>query len=225
MGRRKKKFPDNYILMTVEELEQEFQAELTKRQKRRIEIIDKCFECFCENGLERSGSDTLARYCNTSSANLFNNYFDTKDEMVIVCTARGMQMVENDFMERAPKSADEIEKFILEMPYITAELHGKKYRFMYQVYSSPRYLEEGKKFFNGVTERYTEYAKLLAPQLGIPWETVQGLIFIFVRACVHYAMFENEEYLKSQQKILIGMIHAIKQNPDLALSAIAAENA
>ena len=28
------------------------------------------------------------------------------------------------------------------------------------------------------------------------------LIFIFVRACVHYAMFEDEYYLKSQMEVL-----------------------
>ena len=28
------------------------------------------------------------------------------------------------------------------------------------------------------------------------------LIFIFVRACVHYAMFEDEYYLKSQIEVL-----------------------
>lgn len=27
---------------------------------------------------------------------------------------------------------------------------------------------------------------------------IQGMIYIFVRACVHYALFEEEEYLKLQ---------------------------
>ena len=26
----------------------------------------------------------------------------------------------------------------------------------------------------------------------------QGMIYVFVRACVHYALFEDEEYLKLQ---------------------------
>ena len=56
-----------------------------------------------------------------------------------------------------------------EISYWTAEKHGEKYRFMYQVYTSPKYREYGKKFFKGVTERYTEYAKSLEPKIGIPW--------------------------------------------------------
>ena len=53
-----------------------------------------------------------------------------------------------------------------------------------------------------MNERYTEYAKLLEPKLGIPYTTITPLIFIFIRACVHYAMFEDEYYLKTQMEVL-----------------------
>lgn len=46
------------------------------------------------------------------------------------------------------------------------------------------------------------HAKLLEPKNGIPYTTITSLIFIFVRACVHYAMFENEYYLKAQMEVL-----------------------
>ena len=64
------------------------------------------------------------------------------------------------------------------------------------------YIEHGKKFFEGVNARYTAYAKELEPKLGIPYTVITPLIFIFVRACVHYAMFEDEYYLKSQMEVL-----------------------
>ncbi|MCD7822973.1 MAG: TetR/AcrR family transcriptional regulator [Oscillospiraceae bacterium] len=182
---------------------------LSPKHRRILYLLDRCFDCICDLGLEHAGTGALAKYCGTSSANLFNNYFNDKDEIIVHCCARCMQKVEDDFMSRAPQNPSEIENYIMTMPYITAELHGKKYRAMYQIYSSPKYLDEGKKFFDGVTKRYTEYANQLAPKLGLPADAVQGLIFIFVRACVHYAMFENEEYLKSQQKILISMVHAM----------------
>ena len=46
------------------------------------------------------------------------------------------------------------------------------------------------------------HAKLLEPKNGIPYTTITPLIFIFVRACVHYAMFEDEYYLKAQMEVL-----------------------
>ena len=66
----------------------------------------------------------------------------------------------------------------------------------------PKYIEHGKKFFQGVNERYPQYAKELEPKIGIPYTVITPLIFIFVRACVHYAMFEDEYYLKTQMEVL-----------------------
>ena len=138
-------------------------------------------------------------------------YFGSKDNIVIESTALCMAKVEDDFMVRAPQSFDDIERFLREMPYVTAELHGAKYRFMYQVYSSPKYIEHGREFFKGVNVRYRRYAEILSGKLGLPVDFIQGMIYIFVRACVHYAMFGDEEYLNLQlQTIRTSLAMSIK---------------
>ena len=113
-----------------------------------------------------------------------------------------MSKVEDDFMAKAPNDVEGLWKFIDESPYWTAQKHGKKYRLMYQVYTHPKYLKYGQQFFNGVDKRYTEYAKNLEDKIGIPYEKLVPLIFIFIRACVHFALFEDEFYLKSQISVL-----------------------
>lgn len=109
-----------------------------------------------------------------------------------------MAKAKDHIIAKAPTSFEDIECFLNEKPYLTAKLHGKKYRFMYQVYSSPKYREQGKEFFKGVNVRYKEYADELSNKLGIPADYIQGTTYIFVRACVHYALFEDEEYLNLQ---------------------------
>ena len=165
--------------------------------ERRIAFLETCFEVFCKNGLERTSLKMLAEACGVTNGNLLY-YFDSKDNIVIQSTAHCMARVEDDFMARAPRSFGDIERFLREMPYITARLHGEKYRFMYQVYASPRYREHGIEFFRGVNVRYHQYAQLLSGKLGMPADFIQGMIYIFVRACVHYAMFEDEAYLQLQ---------------------------
>ena len=164
---------------------------------RRAALLETCFEVFCKNGLENTGLKMLAEACGVTNGALLY-YFETKDNIVIESTAHCMAKVEDDFMARAPRSFEDVERFLREMPYITAKLHGEKYRFMYQVYASPRYREHGKAFFQGVNVRYHQYAVLLSGKLGMPVYFIQGMIYIFVRACVHYALFEDEEYLKLQ---------------------------
>ena len=162
-----------------------------------MELLKICFDTFCENGLENTSMEKLSEACEVTNAALVY-YFGTKDNIIIESTAYCMANVENDFMVRAPKDFSDIERFLREMPYITARLHGEKYRFMYQVYASPRYREHSKKFFEGVNVRYGKYAELLSKKLGLPTDFIQGMIYIFVRACVHFAMFEDEKYLKLQ---------------------------
>lgn len=113
-----------------------------------------------------------------------------------------MEKVEDDFMALAPTSLEDVNRFLDEMPYWTKNKHGEKYRLMYQVYTHPKYYLEGKKFFEGVSKRYQEYAKKLESVIGISSDILTPLIFIFVRASVHYALFEDEYYLKSQIKVL-----------------------
>ena len=181
--------------------------------ERRIAFLETCFEVFCKNGLERTSLKMLAEACGVTNGNLLY-YFDSKDNIVIESTAHCMARVEDDFMARAPRSFGDIERFLREMPYITARLHGEKYRFMYQVYASPQYREHGIEFFRGVNVRYHQYAQLLSGKLGMPADFIQGMIYVFVRACVHYAMFEDEAYLQLQLGAIrtsLGAFMAVQQ--------------
>lgn len=178
------------------------------REEKTREIMEKCYECYCDNGLRDTGIKELGRYCGMTSANLYS-YFPCVDDIIVKSTAHCMAQVEQEFMAKAPENIDELYRFIEEVPYWAAEKYGKKYRLMYQVYTHPKYIEHGKKFFEGVNERYTEYAQRLSPKLGISVEELSGFIFLFVRATVHYAMFEDEFYLKTQIKSLKTLLSTI----------------
>lgn len=174
--------------------------EITYQIKKET-IMEACFNCYADNGLQGTGIKALAKASGVSSAALYT-YFENLDDIILQSTEYCMAKVENDFMSKAPKDPKDIERFINEIPYWTAHEHGKKYRLMYQVYTHPKFMDHGKKFFKGVNKRYSEYAKQLEPKIGIPAEVILPLIFIFVRACVHYAMFEDEYYLRSQLAVL-----------------------
>ena len=175
--------------------------------ERRVAFLETCFDIFCKNGLENTSLKMLADACGVTNGNLLY-YFGSKDNLVIEATAYGMAKVEDDFMEQAPTSFADIERFLREMPALTAKLHGAKYRFMYQVYASPKYREHGKAFFNGVNVRYRKYAEQLSGKLGLPADLIQGMTYLFVRACVHFALFEDEDYLQLQLNAIRASLRA-----------------
>ena len=171
------------------------------RRTKTIKIMETCFDCYAENGFTSVGVKAIADACGCSVTNLYQ-YFDNLDDLIIKSTEHCMSKVEDDFMAKAPADVEDLGRFIDEIPYWTAKKHGKKYRLMYQVYTHPKYREYCQKFFKGVDERYTQYARSLEPKLGIPFDKLTPLIFILIRACVHYALFEDEFYLKSQIAVL-----------------------
>lgn len=181
--------------------------------EKRVAYLETCFNVFCENGLENTGLKMLADACGVSNANLLY-YFGDKDNIIIEATAHCMAKVEDDFMANAPKDFEDVERFLREMPYLTAKLHGAKYRFMYQVYASPKYREQGKQFFKGVNLRYRKYAEQLSPTLRLPVELIQGITYLLVRACVHYALFEDEEYLQLQLDAIRASLQGIGAGRD-----------
>ena len=170
-------------------------------RRKKNEIMEKCYECYAEHGLGAVGIKGLAQACGCTSANLYT-YFADLDDLIVQSTAYCMSKVEDDFMAKAPASIEDVWRFIDEIPYWTAQKHGKKYRLMYQVYTHPKYFSHGKDFFAGVTRRYSEYAAELEGKIGIPKDILTPLIFILIRASVHYALFEDEFYLQSQLRVL-----------------------
>lgn len=168
---------------------------------KKIDLMEKCYRAFADLGLHGTGIRAVAKYsgCNAS---MIYTYFKDLDDLIIQSTAYCMSKVEQEFMAKAPVDVPDLWRFIDEIPYWTAKEHGKKYRLMYQVYTHPKYRTYGQEFFAGVDQRYTEYAKLLEGKLGIPYQKLTPLIFILIRACVHYALFEDEFYLKAQIEVL-----------------------
>ena len=171
------------------------------RRAKKIEIMEKCYDCYAENGLNTVGVKAVADACGCNVASLYQ-YFDNLDDLIIQSTEYCMSKVEDDFMAKAPTDAKDLWRFIDEIPYWTAQKHGKKYRLMYQVYTHPKYFPYGKEFFAGVNRRYCEYDAELEGKIGIPKDIITPLIFILIRASVHYALFEDEFYLQAQLSVL-----------------------
>lgn len=185
---------------------------------KKTDLMEKCYDCFAENGLSGTGIRALGKHCGCNPAVLYT-YFDDLDDLIVQSTEHCMSKVEDDFMAKAPQSFEELERFIDEVPYWTAKKHGKKYRLMYQVYTHPKYIEHGKKFFEGVNQRYTDYAKSLEDKIGIPYDLTTPLIFVLIRACVHYAMFEDEFYLQTQIRVLKDGIRLFMEKHDKDIAA------
>ncbi len=164
--------------------------------ERRTAFLETCFDTFCENGLENTSLKMLADACGVTNGSLLY-YFESKDNLVIEATAHCMAKVENDFMAQAPP--------VLRTSNVScgnALSHRKAPRGKIPLYVSgvckPKVPGIRQGIFKGVNIRYHNYAELLSGKLGMPADFIQGMTYLFVRACVHFALFEDEDYLQLQ---------------------------
>ena len=55
------------------------------RRAKQIEMMEKCFDCYAENGFSSVGIKAIAKACDCSVATLYL-YFDNLDDLIIQST-------------------------------------------------------------------------------------------------------------------------------------------
>ena len=94
-------------------------------QRKKIMLMEKCYDCYAENGLASVGIRKLAESCGCSSAVLYI-YFRDLDDLIVQSTAYCMEKVEDDFMAKAPTDPQDLMRFIDEIPYWTCLLYTSR---------------------------------------------------------------------------------------------------
>lgn len=191
------------------EVKMRIRSEENYRSKKEI-VMETCFDCFAEHGLHGTGIAALSEACKLSKA-AFYVYFKDIDDLILQSTAYCMAKVVKEFVEDAPSNPLEVRGFFEKLPYRTRDEHGKKLRLMYQVYTHPKYIGEGKKFLQSLEEHYEKYAVRMESMMSIPRDKLILLFKIYMRICVNFAIFENEEDLKSEMSLLEDALELLRE--------------
>ena len=124
-------------------------------------------------------------------------YFDNLDDIIIQSTEYCMSKVEDEFMAKAPPMWRTYGGLLTRSP-----TGRQKTRQEIQTYVSGLHSPEIQRVWQEILCgcRWTIYRirKEFRAKAGDPSRKITPLIFILIRACVHYALFEDEFYMKSQ---------------------------
>ena len=135
--------------------------------ERRVAFLETCFEVFCKNGLENTGLKMLAEACGVTNGPASTTWQQGQHRHRIHRPLHG-----KGGGRLHGESAHQLcghRAIFTEDALSDRKAHGEKYRFMYQVYASPKYRAHGKAFFQGVNVRYHQYAVLLSGKLECRW--------------------------------------------------------
>ena len=86
------------------------------RRAKQVAIMEKCFDCYAENGLSAVGIKAIANACSCNVSSMYQ-YFDNLDDLIVKSTEYCMSKAEDDFMDKAPTEVEDLWRFIDEIAY------------------------------------------------------------------------------------------------------------
>lgn len=164
-------------------------------EKRKKECLERCFQAFMDNGLENTGLQLLCKYCGFKTNQALYHYFESKDKIIAESIEHTLMNFEREFVKKAPRSREELKVFLVRFPHRAQKKYGEHFRFIYQVYTSPKYKKEGYEYFDGIPKRYDRFIRHIAKNLDVSFERIQPICYIYINAFLQYVLFANEEYL------------------------------
>ena len=163
--------------------------------ERKKEIVDICFDCFIENGINAS-TRTLSSAINMQSGGVYY-YFKSKTELITACAEKAIERIENRAFGYALKNISDIEKMIDSLGDIANEL-SPTMRFLVSVCVSEEYGDLVKPALSQLAKRYVSYTKNVAELLGASEEVVRPYVHLCILALNNYMIFSERSLFDPQ---------------------------
>ena len=112
---------------------------------------------------------------------------------------------EREFMKKAPRSRADLKNYLEKFPRWMQKNYGEHMRFVYQVYTSPKYKKQGYDFFSGIPKRYDTFIHHIAKNLDVSFESIQALYYLYITSTLQYALFKDEVYLDVEVNSIYNM--------------------
>lgn len=180
--------------------------------------LESCFNALVENGLENTSIQLLSKYCGFKTNQALYHYFGSKEQIVTESVDYCLKEIETAFMRKAPANRNDVKRYLDTFPKWAAEKYSDSFRLAFQVYTSPKYRQEGFDYFREVPKRYDMYAHEVASNLKIDFEVIQPLLYNYITVILHYVLFLDDMYLKVEIDFLyqtlldIFEMHKIPEN-------------
>lgn len=163
---------------------------------RRERAISACLDQFCNKGLYETTSRDLSKALKLQSGGMYQ-YFQTKDEAVLVCAEEAVFLLEKYLVKQVIKDIGNVDAMFDEL-MDRAEKLSHMMRFLAQACSVPKYRVDMEPVLNRMTQRYKNYVQQLAEYFNCSLTDVQPYFYICVTSISHYMIFGDKENVMPQ---------------------------
>lgn len=178
-----------------------------RREQKKQQLLEKCFELFVKQGLENTSLNELTTYCDTYKA-AFYTYFKNKDDVVLEGAKMYMESlddrIQNEFKISQPSLSAALKRGF-EM--ISGERNNLRY--VYQVISSPKYGEESRMELSGIYSKYMGYSELFAIKYNVNHEKFRPYYLLYVATVHDYCLWENMELVMEKLDFIYDRVDSL----------------
>ncbi len=166
------------------------------RERKKQQILKKCFELFVKKGLENTSLNDLTVYCETYKA-AFYVYFKSKDEIVVEAAKMYMKALDKMFKNEFGNPKGTVDDALKRGFEVVCE-HRNELRFIYQVISSPKYGKKSREEISEIYSEYFKYSEKFAEIYGIDHEKFRPYFLLFVGTIHDYCLWENDKLVNEK---------------------------
>ena len=154
-------------------------------------IIEKCYECFVKNGIEKTTTRDFGIAADVN-ANTLYYYFTSKNEILIECVNYGYSQLESAFFD-ALKEFDQSSFDIFPRLTQIGLDFAPKMRFLHQAVSSPAFEEYRADQFNKVNAFYDRLGAELAKRFECPYELIKDYIHETMTLLSYFSLWGSQD--------------------------------
>lgn len=182
--------------------------EPAEREIQKNIVLEKCFNCLVEKGIESITTRDLTKATGLKSSSLYY-WFQDKDEIILDATNFGINYVVDNIFDYAMHHLDNIPKFVEDFPEF-AQGYKTQLKTIIQVTTSRKYGEHIKDHFSFTGELYDRCAEKLSFILGIEYKKVRILVDLFVSTMIDYVIWDEKEKFIDELSFIFSFFENVK---------------
>lgn len=183
------------------------EVHVESNEKREF-IIEKCYECYVEKGIENATVRDFCRVTNLNPNTLYY-YFRNKEDILFECVSYGYRKLEDAMFEAVDN--DSPHDIFTKIRDVWVNF-SPEMRFLCQAVSSPTY--EGKRWmqFAEVDGFYERFGKKIAQRFECPYDVIRSHIYEIFVLMSYYSLWGSVDMASLQcYKIFQNMLSAVEE--------------
>lgn len=171
-------------------------------------IIEKSIDCFMKEGLNQVSMRMICADLDISKEEL-QNYFPSKEELIIACAEDCAKEIEEKLVSVALEYVTKPEEMVTKLQQACLLL-SRKMKFFTSIFVNEKYVDLVTPVLTRLETRYEIYALEFAKKLKCSVDIVRPYVFLAIFSISNYMIYSTSSLFNPQFEVFINFLNVLK---------------